>query len=212
MDAGGDGSKLLSDRRRRREARDRGDPPQGHRGGGGPGCGAGIPRIRGRDPAATEEAQDADRGDLGAERADGGGGGKWGFRGEWRVEAGRRGEDAILVGKKGVTLQKGGRTLYKAEHGAGVVLSTTRGDPSHAVIRFGERELEVGFGSPRECARCVLAARAYAAWDTVCLICSLPAVEKEVTPDVSVVSALIQAGSAVQPFTWVIPPFHPRDV
>ena len=116
------------------------------------------------------------------------------------------------MGTKGVTLQKGGRTLYKAEHGAGVVLSTTRGDPSHAVIRFGERELEVGFGSPRECARCVLAARAYAAWDTVCLICSLPAVEKEVTPDVSVVSALIQAGSAVQPFTWVIPPFPPRDV
>ncbi|KAK8792463.1 hypothetical protein WA588_004959, partial [Blastocystis sp. NMH] len=121
---------------------------------------------------------------------------------EEEAKAGRRGEDAILVGKKGVTLQKGGRTLYKAEHGAGVVLSTTRGDPSHAVIRFGERELEVGFGSPRECARCVLAARAYAAWDTVCLICSLPAVEKEVTPDVSVVSALIQAGSAVQPFTW----------
>lgn len=109
------------------------------------------------------------------------------------------------MGKKGVSLQKGGRTLYKAEHGAGVVLFTSRGDPSHATIRFGERELEVDFGSPRECARCVLAARAYAAWDTVCLICSIPPVDKEVTPEVSIVNALIQAGSAVQPFTWVIP-------
>lgn len=121
------------------------------------------------------------------------------------VEAGRRGEDSITVGKKGVQLQKGGRTLFKSEHGAGVVFFTSRGDPSHAIVRFGERELEVSFSSPRDCARCVLAARAYAAWDTLCLICSLPPVDKEVTPDVSIVNALIQAGSAVQPFTWVIP-------
>ena len=69
-------------------------------------------------------------------------------------------------------------------------------------MRVGERDLEIAFASPLECAQAVLAARAYAAWDTLCMICSLPPVDKAVAPNVSIVNALIQAGSAVQPFTW----------
>ena len=110
--------------------------------------------------------------------------------------------DQLLINKKGVQFSKGGRVLYKSEHGAGLVLFTVREDPSHAIIRVGDRDLEIAFASPLECAQAVLLARAYSAWDTLCLICSLPPVNKEITPDVSIVNALIQAGSAVQPFTW----------
>ena len=47
-----------------------------------------------------------------------------------------------------------------------------------------------------------MAARAYAAYDKVCLIASLPPVNKEVNPNVSIVNALIQCGSAVEPYAW----------
>lgn len=98
---------------------------------------------------------------------------------------------------------KGGRVIYKREHGAEAVMFTIRNDPSHAILRLGEREIEMAFTSTTECAKLVLAARAYGAWDTLCMICSLPPVDKQIAPDVSIVNALIQAGSAVQPFTWV---------
>ena len=98
---------------------------------------------------------------------------------------------------------KGSRVIYKKEHGSEAVLFTVRTEPAHAILRLGERELELAFASAAECAKLVLAARAYGAWDTLCMICSLPPVDKQITPDVSIVNALIQAGSAVQPFTWV---------
>lgn len=47
-----------------------------------------------------------------------------------------------------------------------------------------------------------MAARAFAAYDKVCLIASLPPVNKEINPNVSIVNALIQCGSAVEPYAW----------
>ncbi|KAK8789621.1 hypothetical protein WA171_001712 [Blastocystis sp. BT1] len=121
-------------------------------------------------------------------------------------KAGRHGEDSITINKKGVQLVKGGRVIYKKEHGSEAVLFTVRTEPAHAILRLGEREIELAFASAAECAKLVLAARAYGAWDTLCMICSLPPVDKQITPDVSIVNALIQAGSAVQPFTWNVAP------
>ena len=78
-----------------------------------------------------------------------------------------------------------------------------RGAPTQAVLHFGEAAVQVQFASAEECVAFVMAARAYSAYDKVCMICSLPPVNKEVTPTVSVVNALIQAGAAVEPYVWV---------
>lgn len=109
----------------------------------------------------------------------------------------------MRLSKHGLVLVKGGRVVYNEEYGPGAWVASVRGAPTQAVLHFGEAAVTVQFASAEECVAFVLAARAYSAYDKVCMICSLPPVNKEVTPTVSVVNALIQAGAAVEPYVWV---------
>ena len=119
------------------------------------------------------------------------------------LEAGRRGADAVRCNKRGISFVKGGRVLYNEEYGPSAWVSSVRGAPNQAVLHIADHAITVQFASSDDCIAFVLGARAYSAYDKVCMICSLPPVDKEVTPTVSIVNALIQAGSVVEPYVWV---------
>lgn len=118
------------------------------------------------------------------------------------VEAGKRGDDEVICNKKGLQFIKGGRVLYREEHGQNAFVTSVRGSPDNAVLHISGKEVQVRFASTEECVQFVMAARAFAAYDKVCLIASLPPVNKEINPNVSIVNALIQCGSAVEPYAW----------
>ena len=108
----------------------------------------------------------------------------------------------MILNKKGLQFIKGGRTLYKEEHGQNAFIRSVRGEPDCATLHISGQVIKIQFASKEECVQFVMAARAYAAYDKVCLIASLPPVNKEVNPNVSIVNALIQCGSAVEPYAW----------
>lgn len=79
---------------------------------------------------------------------------------------------------------------------------SVRGSPDQAILHIANQEITVRFETKEECIQFIIAARAYAAYDKVCLVASLPPVNKEVTPNVSIINALIQCGGAIEPYTW----------
>lgn len=118
------------------------------------------------------------------------------------LEAGKRGNDEVICNKKGLQFIKGGRLLYKEEHGQNAFIRSVRGEPDCATLHISGQVIQIRFASKEECVQFVIACRAYAAYDKVCLIASLPPVNKEINPNVSIVNALIQCGSAVEPYAW----------
>ena len=119
-----------------------------------------------------------------------------------RIGAGKRGHDEVICNKKGLQFIKGGRCLYHEEHGQNAFVTSVRGSPDQAVIHIAGQVITVRFETKEECIQFIIAARAYAAYDKVCMIASLPPVNKEINPNVSIINALIQCGNAVEPYSW----------
>ena len=97
---------------------------------------------------------------------------------------------------------KGGRTIYNEEYGPNAFVSSIRGQPESANLFIEGKQIQLNFATSEDCVEFVLAARAYSAYDKLRMICSLPTVDKEENPNVSIVNAIIQAGSVIEPYTW----------
>lgn len=125
-----------------------------------------------------------------------------GVRGACEVGAKKGGTFVVQANKNGLQLSKGGRTIYKQEYGPDAFVSSIRGRPGSAVLHIEGKPIELTFASQEDCVEFVLAARAFSAYDKLRMICSLPAVNKEEFPNVSIVNAIIQAGCVIEPYTW----------
>ena len=108
----------------------------------------------------------------------------------------------MQVSKKGIQLSKGGRSVLSNEFGPDAFISSVRGQPKTAVLHIDGKEITLTFVSTEDCVEFVMAARAYSAFDKLQMICSLPSVDKEEHPNVSIINAIIQAGSVIEPYTW----------
>lgn len=121
-----------------------------------------------------------------------------------KVQAGSersRKSEFVIVGKN-VLKYTGPKGNISSPLGKDGRVDSIREDPTGAVVSFNEVRHSVKFDSAAECVKFVLVARAYSAIDTLSLILSLPLVNKAENPTVSIVNALIQAGSAVHPYYW----------
>lgn len=108
----------------------------------------------------------------------------------------------MQANKNGLQLMKGGRTIYNEEYGPNAFVSSIRGQPESANLFIEGKQVQLNFATSEDCVEFVLAARAFSAYDKLRMICSLPTVNKEENPNVSIVNAIIQAGSVIEPYTW----------
>ena len=108
----------------------------------------------------------------------------------------------MQANKNGLQLMKGGRTIYNEEYGPNAFVSSIRGEPESANLFIEGKQIQLNFASSEDCVEFVLTARAYSAYDKLRMICSLPTVDKEQNPNVSIINAIIQAGSVIEPYTW----------
>ncbi|KAK8803780.1 hypothetical protein WA158_001474 [Blastocystis sp. Blastoise] len=119
-------------------------------------------------------------------------------------KVGKRSGDDVELRSRRLTFRRGRRVVCQAELGATGYAKTVReANPINCKVMLKDKEILVTFRAAEECARFVLLARAYTAYDRLKMILSLP----KLPPlpqynEVSYISPLIQGGFSTMPYLW----------